>query len=177
MMKLWIYENHIRELRSEELFEGRSSQLYTQLMQLRKESLTPLIKTFSPIIKLITFLFRFCDLFSNAKFSTAFRSHGNIISSKIFDNVQKHWEQHHKSYSLRRKWPIKTAQRDADYHIQWGFVCWYVFLFMQNNPATFVSPNETKRTSSKEVTQCNPTAIHEKWVLNLLPKKICQCWW
>ena len=27
------------ELQSEELFEGRSSQLYTQLMQLRKESL------------------------------------------------------------------------------------------------------------------------------------------
>ena len=39
MMKLWIYENHIWELQSEELFEGRSSQLYTQLMQLRKESL------------------------------------------------------------------------------------------------------------------------------------------
>ena len=39
MMKLWIYENHICELRIEELFEGRSSQLYTQLMQLRKESL------------------------------------------------------------------------------------------------------------------------------------------
>ena len=31
MMKLWIYENHICELHSEELFEGRSSQLYTQL--------------------------------------------------------------------------------------------------------------------------------------------------
>ena len=29
----------ICELRSEELFEGRSSQLYTQLMQLGKESL------------------------------------------------------------------------------------------------------------------------------------------
>ena len=27
------------ELQSEELFEGRSSQLYTQLMQLQKESL------------------------------------------------------------------------------------------------------------------------------------------
>ena len=39
MMKLWTYENHICELRSEELFEGRSSQLYTQLMQLQKESL------------------------------------------------------------------------------------------------------------------------------------------
>ena len=38
----WNYEcikNHICELRSEKLFEGRSSQLYTQLMQLRKESL------------------------------------------------------------------------------------------------------------------------------------------
>ena len=33
------YENHICELRSEELFEERSSQLYTQLMQLGKESL------------------------------------------------------------------------------------------------------------------------------------------
>ena len=32
------YENHICELRSEELFEERSLQLYTQLMQLRKES-------------------------------------------------------------------------------------------------------------------------------------------
>ena len=31
MMKLWIYENHIWGLQSEELFEGRSSQLYTQL--------------------------------------------------------------------------------------------------------------------------------------------------
>ena len=29
----------ICELRSEELFKGRSSQLYTQLVQLRKESL------------------------------------------------------------------------------------------------------------------------------------------
>ena len=35
-----MYENHICELRGEELFEGRSSQLYTQLMQLRKESKT-----------------------------------------------------------------------------------------------------------------------------------------
>ena len=39
MMKLWIYENHICELRSEELYEWRSSQLNTQLLQLRKESL------------------------------------------------------------------------------------------------------------------------------------------
>ena len=40
-LKLWIYENHIcdHELGSEELLEGRSSQLYTQLMQLRKEIL------------------------------------------------------------------------------------------------------------------------------------------
>ena len=38
-MKLRIYEHHICELRSEELFEGRSLQLYTKLMQLRKESL------------------------------------------------------------------------------------------------------------------------------------------
>ena len=37
-MKLWIYENHICELQSEELLKGRSSQLYTQLMKLRKES-------------------------------------------------------------------------------------------------------------------------------------------
>ena len=35
-----IYENHISELRIEEkLYEGRSSQLYTQLLQLRKDSL------------------------------------------------------------------------------------------------------------------------------------------
>ena len=39
VLKLWIYENHICELRSVELFEGRSSQFYTQLMQLRKQSL------------------------------------------------------------------------------------------------------------------------------------------
>ena len=32
------FENHIYELRSEELNEGWSSQLYTQLLQLRKES-------------------------------------------------------------------------------------------------------------------------------------------
>ena len=38
-MKLWIYENYICELQSEELFKGRSLQLYTQLMPLRKESL------------------------------------------------------------------------------------------------------------------------------------------
>lgn len=33
-----MYENHIWKLRSEELFEGISSQLYTQFMHLRKES-------------------------------------------------------------------------------------------------------------------------------------------
>ena len=38
-LKLWIYENHLCELRSKELYEGRSSQLYTQLLQLQKESL------------------------------------------------------------------------------------------------------------------------------------------
>ena len=32
LLKLWVYENHICELQSEELFKGRSSQLYTQLM-------------------------------------------------------------------------------------------------------------------------------------------------
>ena len=31
-MKFYIYENHICELQSEELFEGTSSQLYTQLI-------------------------------------------------------------------------------------------------------------------------------------------------
>ena len=36
-MKLWIYENHICELRSEKLNEGWPSQLYTQLLQSRKE--------------------------------------------------------------------------------------------------------------------------------------------
>ena len=35
VLNLWIYENHVCELRS----EGRSSQLYTQVLQLRKESL------------------------------------------------------------------------------------------------------------------------------------------
>ena len=39
MMKLWLYENHICELRSEALYERRSLQLYTQLLQLQKESL------------------------------------------------------------------------------------------------------------------------------------------
>ena len=39
ILKLWIYENHICELQSEESFEGRSSQLHMQPMQLRKESL------------------------------------------------------------------------------------------------------------------------------------------
>ena len=38
MMKLWIYENHMCELRSEELYEGGSPQLYTQFLQSRKES-------------------------------------------------------------------------------------------------------------------------------------------
>ena len=41
--KSWIYENHIcelrPELRSEQLYEGRSSQLYAQLLRLRKERL------------------------------------------------------------------------------------------------------------------------------------------
>ena len=32
-------KNHMCELRSEELYEGRVSQLYTQRLQLRKESL------------------------------------------------------------------------------------------------------------------------------------------
>ena len=39
IVKFWIYENHMCELRSEELNEGLSSQLYTQLLQLRKETL------------------------------------------------------------------------------------------------------------------------------------------
>ena len=34
-----VYERHICELRSEELCEGRSSHLSTQLLLLRKESL------------------------------------------------------------------------------------------------------------------------------------------
>ena len=38
-LKFWIYENHICELWSEELNEGWSSQLYTQLLKLRKENL------------------------------------------------------------------------------------------------------------------------------------------
>ena len=44
-LKLWIYENHVCELRS----EGRSSQLilYTQVLQLRKESLKKKPESFS----------------------------------------------------------------------------------------------------------------------------------
>ena len=38
-LKLGKYENHIWELRDEELFQRRSSQLQTQLLQLIKESL------------------------------------------------------------------------------------------------------------------------------------------
>ena len=38
MIVLWIYENHICELRSEELNEGWSSQFFTQLLQLRKKA-------------------------------------------------------------------------------------------------------------------------------------------
>ena len=33
MIKLWIYENHISKLQGEELYESRSLQLYTQLLQ------------------------------------------------------------------------------------------------------------------------------------------------
>ena len=44
VLKLWIYENHICELRSVELFEGISSQFYTHLMQLRKQSLNKIVK-------------------------------------------------------------------------------------------------------------------------------------
>ena len=43
-MKLWMYENDIYELQSEELNEGWSSQLYTQLLQFRKESLKKKLK-------------------------------------------------------------------------------------------------------------------------------------
>ena len=40
MMKLWIYENHICELRSEELNEGWSSQLYTLRIHLIVKTLS-----------------------------------------------------------------------------------------------------------------------------------------
>ena len=39
IVKFWIYENHMCELQSEELNEGLSLQLYTQLLPLQKESL------------------------------------------------------------------------------------------------------------------------------------------
>ena len=39
MMKLFLNENHICELWSEAFYERRSLQLYTQLLQLQKESL------------------------------------------------------------------------------------------------------------------------------------------
>ena len=39
IIKLWIYENRIRELQGEELYKSRSLQLKMQLLQLQKESL------------------------------------------------------------------------------------------------------------------------------------------
>ena len=39
IIKLWIYENRIRELWGEELYKSRSLQLEMQLLQLRKERL------------------------------------------------------------------------------------------------------------------------------------------
>ena len=51
-LKSWIYENHICELWGEELYEGRSSQLYTQLLQLGKESLNLFQALFSHLQKL-----------------------------------------------------------------------------------------------------------------------------
>ena len=50
MMKLWMYENHIYELRSEELNQVWSSQLYKQLLQLRKESLKKKSSSFREFI-------------------------------------------------------------------------------------------------------------------------------
>ena len=43
LFKLWIYENHVCEQRSEEWYEGRSSQLYTQLLQWRKKRLKKIL--------------------------------------------------------------------------------------------------------------------------------------
>ena len=57
-LEIAVYKNHICELRSEELFEGRSSQLYTQLMQLRKESLKKILACtgFEPLTSAIPVL-------------------------------------------------------------------------------------------------------------------------
>ena len=54
-MKFWMYENYVCELWSEELNEGWSSQLYTQLLHLRKESLKKIeaCAGFEPLISTI----------------------------------------------------------------------------------------------------------------------------
>ena len=43
MMKLWLYEKHICELRSEELYEGRSSQFFPNFCTCEKKALTSAI--------------------------------------------------------------------------------------------------------------------------------------
>ena len=54
-LKFLIYENYVCELRSEELNERWSSQLYTQILQLRKESLKKIqaCKVFEPLTSAI----------------------------------------------------------------------------------------------------------------------------
>ena len=56
LYSVWIYENHICVLPSEELYEWRSSQLNTQFLQLRKESLkkTQSCTGFEPLTSAIT---------------------------------------------------------------------------------------------------------------------------
>ena len=64
MMKLWINENHICELRSEELNEGWSSQLYTQRLGQGFECHTSLTFCFV----LFCFVFFFFFLFFRLSF-------------------------------------------------------------------------------------------------------------
>ena len=56
LYSVWIYENHICVLPSKELYEWRSSQLNTQFLQLRKESLkkTQACTGFEPLTSAIT---------------------------------------------------------------------------------------------------------------------------
>ena len=85
MMKLWIYENHICELRSEELNEGWSSQLYTQLLQLRKESLKKKIKGSNPVQAWIFYHFIFVLFLYFFYHSSCRKDQFTVLSLKFSD--------------------------------------------------------------------------------------------
>ena len=53
MIMLWLYENHICELWSEELNEGWSSQLYAQLLQLESLKEIQACLGFEPLTSVI----------------------------------------------------------------------------------------------------------------------------